>query len=69
MVGLVVRLSPLTASSAAALVVVDRAITYLSIVAFGALLFLARSTAGGRRRGRGLGPDPDRGEPKPVGPQ
>ena len=61
MVGLVVQLSPLTTSSAAALVVVDRAITYLSIVAFGALLFLARQ--GVRRRGLGVN------QPKPLGPQ
>jgi len=65
MVVLVVQLSPLTTTNAAALVVVDRAISYLSIVAFGALLFLARQ---GVRR-RGLGPDRDRGEPKPLGPR
>jgi uncharacterized membrane protein YbhN (UPF0104 family) len=65
MVVLVVQLSPLTTTNAAALVVVDRAISYLSIVAFGALLFLARQ---GVRR-RGLGPDRDRGEPKPLEPR
>ena len=41
-VGLVVRLSSLTFDAAAALVVVDRAISYLSIIVLGAVLFLAR---------------------------
>jgi len=40
--GLVVRLSTLSGSIAASLVVVDRAITYLSIIIVGALLFLLR---------------------------
>ena len=40
--GLAVRLSTLPANFAAALVAVDRAITYLSIVVVGALLFLWR---------------------------
>ena len=39
---LLLRLSTLTASGAAALVLVDRAITYLSIIPTGALLFLLR---------------------------
>jgi uncharacterized membrane protein YbhN (UPF0104 family) len=38
----VVRLSSLTFDAAAALVVVDRAISYLSIIVLGAVLFLAR---------------------------
>lgn len=62
MVGLVAQLSPLTTSSAVALVVADRAISYLSIIAFGGILFLARSAAGGRRRGLGVN------EPKLQGP-
>ena len=40
--GLVVRLSTLTGSVAAALVLVDRAITYLSVIAVGAALFIGR---------------------------
>ena len=40
--GLLVRLSTLSASGAAALVVVDRAITFISIIIVGAGLFLAR---------------------------
>ena len=41
-VGLVVRLSSLSFDAAAALVVVDRAISYLSIILLGAVLFLLR---------------------------
>ena len=40
--GLAVRLSKLSGSVAAAMVVVDRAITYLSVIIVGALLFLGR---------------------------
>lgn len=40
--GLVVRFSTLTGSVAAALVLVDRAITYLSIIVVGAVLFIGR---------------------------
>ena len=40
--GLVVRFSTLTGSVAAALVLVDRAITYLSIIVVGAALFIGR---------------------------
>ena len=40
--GLAVRLSSLTASAAAALVLIDRAITYVSVIVLGALLFLLR---------------------------
>jgi uncharacterized protein (TIRG00374 family) len=40
--GLLVRLSSLATSSAAALVLVDRSISYVSIVLTGALVFLAR---------------------------
>ena len=40
--GLVVRFSNLTGSLAAALVLVDRAITYLSIIVIGAVLFIGR---------------------------
>jgi uncharacterized membrane protein YbhN (UPF0104 family) len=40
--GLLVRLSHLTASAAAALVLVDRSISYLSIIVTGTVLFLAR---------------------------
>ena len=46
--GLLVRLSSLSISSAAALVVVDRAITYFSIIVVGAALFLARQAMPGR---------------------
>ena len=42
--GLLVRLSTLTASGAAALVLVDRSISYLSIIVTGAFLFLLRPT-------------------------
>jgi uncharacterized protein (TIRG00374 family) len=40
--GLAVRLSGLTASAAAALVLIDRAITYISVIVLGAALFLVR---------------------------
>ena len=40
--GLVVRLSTLSASAAAALVLIDRAITYISVIVLGAVLFLVR---------------------------
>lgn len=40
--GLAVRLSSLTASAAAALVLIDRAITYVSVIILGAVLFLVR---------------------------
>ena len=40
--GLAVRLSSLTASAAAALVLVDRVITYISVIVLGAVLFLVR---------------------------
>ena len=53
---LAVRLSTLTGNFAAALVVVDRAITYLSIIVVGALLFAWRQVF--RRAGRtASGPD------------
>ncbi|MCH8108023.1 MAG: flippase-like domain-containing protein [Chloroflexi bacterium] len=45
--GLLVRLSSLSINSAAALVLVDRAITYLSIIMVGAVLFLARQALPG----------------------
>jgi len=45
--GLLVRLSSLSISTAAALVLVDRAITYLSIIIVGAVLFLARQALPG----------------------
>ena len=40
--GLAVRLSSLTASAAAALVLIDRAITYLSVIVLGAAIFFLR---------------------------
>ena len=40
--GLMVRLSTVSASSAAALVLIDRAITYISVIILGAVLFLIR---------------------------
>ncbi|MCH9017182.1 MAG: flippase-like domain-containing protein, partial [Chloroflexi bacterium] len=40
--GLAVRLSSLSASAAAALVLIDRAITYISVIILGAVLFLVR---------------------------
>ena len=52
--GLAVRLSTLTSSVAAAMVVVDRAITYVSIIMVGALLFLLRQAF--RRRNREVDP-------------
>ncbi|PKB71495.1 MAG: hypothetical protein BZY87_05155 [SAR202 cluster bacterium Io17-Chloro-G6] len=42
--GLAVRLSSLTANAAAALVLIDRAITYISVIVLGAALFLVRQT-------------------------
>ena len=43
--GLAVRLSNLKADAAAALVLIDRAITYVSVILLGAVLFLVRQTA------------------------
>ena len=40
--GLAVRLSSLTATAAATLVLIDRAITYVSVILLGGLLFVAR---------------------------
>jgi len=40
--GLAVRLSSLSATAAAALVLIDRAITYLSVIVIGVVLFVAR---------------------------
>ena len=40
--GLAVRLSSLTATAAAALVLTDRAITYISVIVLGAVLFVVR---------------------------
>ncbi|MEE2949206.1 MAG: lysylphosphatidylglycerol synthase transmembrane domain-containing protein [Chloroflexota bacterium] len=40
--GLAVRLSSLTATAAAALVLIDRAITYVSVILLGAVLFVSR---------------------------
>ena len=40
--GLAVRLSNLTATAAAALVLIDRAITYISVIVLGAVLFVVR---------------------------
>ena len=42
--GLAVRLSSLTATAAAALVLIDRAITYISVIVLGAALFVVRQT-------------------------
>ena len=56
--GLAVRLSSLSANGAAALVLIDRAITYISVIILGGVLFLARQAgwftqpANGRRAGR-----------------
>ena len=58
--GLAVRLSSLTASAAAALVLIDRAITYLSVIVLGSVLFLVRQAV---RRPR-LG-DSSRAEDRP----
>ena len=44
--GLAVRLSSLTASAAAALVLIDRAITYVSVIVLGSALFLVRQAVG-----------------------
>jgi uncharacterized membrane protein YbhN (UPF0104 family) len=49
-----VSLSKVTGSVAAALVVVDRAITYVSIIVVGALLFLGRQAF--HRRAAAQGP-------------
>lgn len=51
--GLLLRLSSLSAAAAAALVVVDRSITYVSVIILGAVLFLARQTF--RRSRQGIG--------------
>ena len=40
--GLAVRLSSLTSTAAAALVLIDRAITYVSVILLGAVLFVSR---------------------------
>ncbi len=40
--GLAVRLSSLTATAAAALVLIDRAITYVSVILLGGVLFVVR---------------------------
>ena len=42
--GLAVRLSSLTATAAAALVLIDRAITYISVIVLGAVLFVTRQS-------------------------
>ena len=42
--GLAVRLSDLTATAAAALVLIDRAITYISVILLGAALFVVRQS-------------------------
>ena len=42
--GLAVRLSSLTATAAAALVLIDRAITYISVIVLGAVLFVVRQS-------------------------
>jgi uncharacterized membrane protein YbhN (UPF0104 family) len=42
--GLAVRLSSLTATAAAALVLIDRAITYISVIVLGATLFVLRQS-------------------------
>ena len=49
--GLAVRLSSLTASAAAALVLIDRAITYVSVIVLGTLLFLVRHAVRSPQRG------------------
>jgi uncharacterized membrane protein YbhN (UPF0104 family) len=49
--GLAVRLAALPASAAAALVLVDRAISYLSVILVGAVLFLVRQARGRRAEG------------------
>ena len=46
-VGLRLRLSSMSASGAAALVLLDRSITYLSVIAVGAVLFVARPATEG----------------------
>lgn len=51
--GLAVRLSSLGASAAAALVLIDRAITYISVIVLGAALFLVRQAV---RRPQPAGP-------------
>ena len=51
--GLAVRLSSLSASAAAALVLIDRAITYISVIVLGSALFLLRQTV---RRPQATGP-------------
>ena len=55
--GLAVRLSSLSASAAAALVLIDRTITYISVIVLGAALFLVRQAV--RRPQLG---DPSRAE-------
>lgn len=42
--GLAVRLSSLTATAAAALILIDRAITYISVIVLGAALFVVRQS-------------------------
>ena len=45
--GVAVRLSSLTATAAATLVLIDRAITYVSVIVLGGLLFVARQIVRG----------------------
>jgi len=47
--GLLVKLSSLSANAAAALVLVDRTITYISIIFVGAILFVSRQVRSNRR--------------------
>ena len=47
--GLAIRLASLTAAAAAALVLVDRAITYVSVILLGATMFLVRQIVRGSR--------------------
>ena len=49
--GLLVKLSSLPANAAAALVLVDRSITYISIIVVGAILFVWRQVRSNRREG------------------
>ena len=64
--GLAVRLSSLTASAAAALVLIDRAITYISVIVLGSALFLVRQAV---RRPRIGGASPAGNSPQPRNPQ
>ena len=63
-VGLLTFVYGIGQTEALAIVLVDRAISVLSVILFGSIAYL-RS---GKRRGEGLDPQPRSVEPEPAGP-